>query len=56
LRGQQTTPWARKSFIYERSGTFQAVGRGFDSRLPLQDFLRKHFRSDQAGIAQLVER
>ena len=36
LDGQDSAPWAHKFFIFKLRVIFQAVGCGFDSRLPLQ--------------------
>ena len=35
LRGQESTPWTHKSFIYKQGLISQAGRRGFDPRLPL---------------------
>jgi hypothetical protein len=36
LRGQESTPWTHKSFIFKRRLISQAGRRGFEPRLPLQ--------------------
>src|ERR1039458_9989825 len=36
LRGQESTPWTHKSFIYKQGLISQAGRRGFEPRLPLQ--------------------
>ena len=38
LRGQESTPWTHKSFVYKRRLISQAGRRGFESRLPLHLF------------------
>jgi hypothetical protein len=35
LRGQESTPWTHKSFVYKRRLISQAGRRGFEPRLPL---------------------
>ena len=38
LRGQESTPWTHKSFIYKQGLISQAGRRGFEPRLPLHVF------------------
>ena len=47
LRGQESTPWTHKSFIYKQGLISQAGRRGFESRLPLHLFNHLHASPNQ---------